>query len=64
MLLPTYTEAEVQQRLCPFVVTEVEALLRVRDAGWLDPDEFEEGILQLFVNCATTAALQLFFSSL
>ena len=42
VLLPTYAEAEVQQRLCPFVATEVEALLR--DAGWLDQHEFEEGI--------------------
>ena len=48
---------EVQHRLCPLVATEVEALLSVRDAGWLDQPEFEEAILQLFVNCDTTAAL-------
>ena len=33
VLLPTYTAAEVQHRLCPLVATEVEALLSVRDAG-------------------------------
>ena len=56
MLLPTYTETEVQHRLCPTVATEVENLLSVRAAGWLDQHEFEEAILQLFVNCDATAA--------
>jgi len=49
ILLPTYTETDVQHWFCPPVLQEADALLRARVAGWLDQNEFEEAILQLFV---------------
>ena len=49
ILLPTYTETDVQHWFCPPVVQEADALLRARVAGWLDQNEFEKAILQLFV---------------
>ena len=42
VLLSTYTETEVQHRLCPSVATEVEALLSARAAGWLDRPRFPQ----------------------
>ena len=57
VLIPTYTETEVQHRLCPPVSQEVHALWCARNAGWLTQNEFEEAILKFFVNCDAPAAL-------
>jgi hypothetical protein len=58
VLLPTYTETEVQHWFCPPVAQEADALLRARIAGWLDQNEFEEAILQLFVLSIRRQALR------
>jgi len=55
--LGTYTETEEQHHLCPPAAQEVLALLRVRNAGWLNQNEFEEALLKLFVHCDAPAAL-------
>ena len=57
VLIPTYTETEVQHRLCPPVSQEVHALWCARNAGWLTQNEFEEAILKFFVTCDAPAAL-------